>query len=99
MNTTMKCFVGEIGFSPAAVAEFLVHAHPRDFATILSIKQREGREHIWTNNAHAVDWFLPENVFVCSKNGIKSITEHPKFLQWKDEMLSGEFWSMVGEDW
>ena len=27
------------------------------------------------------------------------IQDHPDFGRWKDEMLPGEFWSMVGEDW
>jgi len=30
---------------------------------------------------------------------IKSLRDHPDFERWKDEMMPGEFWSMVGEDW
>jgi energy-coupling factor transporter ATP-binding protein EcfA2 len=31
---------------------------------------------------------------VCGK-----LTEHPDFVRWKETMLPGEFWSMVGENW
>ena len=28
-----------------------------------------------------------------------SLVDHPDFNRWKDTMLTGEFWSMVGEKW
>ena len=36
----------------------------------------------------------PTDGTVCGR-----ISEHPEFARWKDEMLPGEYWSMVGEDW
>jgi hypothetical protein len=28
-----------------------------------------------------------------------TLTGHPKFQTWKDEMHSGELWSLFGEQW
>ncbi len=28
-----------------------------------------------------------------------SLTSHPKFPKWKDEMAPGEMWSLFGEKW
>ena len=53
-----------------------------------------------SNSPYAVDAFTGEEV-VCVKtsNKFARLSEHPDFQKWADTMATGEFWSMVGEDW
>lgn len=60
---------------------------------------------VYSNNMDVVRYFKPENV-ICVKNccevehcGMKPITEHPKYEQWKNELDAGEFVSLFGFDW
>lgn len=57
-----------------------------------------------THSPDLVDCIPPESV-VCNSidlAGVASaspLTEHPDFDRWKDEMSSGELWSVFGEKW
>lgn len=57
-----------------------------------------------THSPYLVDLFQPHEVrLMClDANGhavVGSLANHPEFERWKEEMLPGEFWSMVGEKW
>lgn len=57
-----------------------------------------------TYSPYLVDFMQWDEVLISGigKDGfskIKSITDHPDYAKWKDDMMPGEFWSMIGEDW
>ncbi|MBI5863385.1 MAG: AAA family ATPase [Planctomycetes bacterium] len=57
-----------------------------------------------THSPYLIDHLPMESVRLLSldDNGntlCGRLDDHPEFPRWKDEMLPGEFWSMVGEDW
>ncbi len=57
-----------------------------------------------SHSPFVVDELQPSEVLLATSNATSGTTcanlnDHPEFDRWKDEMLSGEFWSVVGEDW
>lgn len=57
-----------------------------------------------THSPYLVDLCEPDEVRLMSLKGDGStvcgvLAEHPEFGKWRQEMLPGEFWSMVGEKW
>jgi hypothetical protein len=57
-----------------------------------------------THSPYLVDHFRPEEIRLTTTADdgsvlIGTLSEHPDFDRWKDEMKPGEFWSTVGEDW
>lgn len=57
-----------------------------------------------THSPYLVDHFRAEELLLTSigQDGfgrVGRLTDHPEFERWKEEMLPGEFWSMVGEQW
>jgi hypothetical protein len=76
--------------------------HPRDFKAFVDAKAKENPnlDFGYCNNSILVNYFPAENVIVHSHQGnTKRLSEHPKWNLWKDELNSGEFWSVVGESW
>lgn len=73
--------------------------HPTQFqSTVDSIASLDLER--WTNNPLIVDCFSAENVIVVgTDNKRKALSQHPEYEKWKREMSSGEFWSLVGEEW
>lgn len=69
------------------------YLHPRDFSAVTL--DADG----WTNNPLIVDLYPAERVLVCSRTGVRPLSDHPDWPRWKAEMSSGEFWSLVGEEW
>jgi hypothetical protein len=53
----------------------------------------------WTNNPLLVDLFSAENVMVCGSKGIRPLSRHAKWKQWKKKLSTGKFWMMFGEEW
>lgn len=98
-----RCYVGEYKYAQDFIElthcpQFnirLMYAHPSEFRDIVNSIDYA----IWTNNPYIVDHFQPEEVYVCSAKGIKRITEHNGYNDWKNEFTLGEMWSMFGEDW
>lgn len=57
-----------------------------------------------THSPYLLDHLEPHEIrLMCLDDAghavIGSLTEHPEFERWKDEMMPGEFWSTVGEGW
>jgi predicted ATPase len=57
-----------------------------------------------THSPYLLDCFRPEEVRLSALNEhghavFGKLIDHPEFERWKDEMMPGEFWSSVGEDW
>jgi hypothetical protein len=57
-----------------------------------------------THSPYLVDHFQAEEVVLTTLRddgsvAVGTLSEHPDFDRWKDEMKPGEFWSTVGEDW
>jgi len=57
-----------------------------------------------SHSPYLVDWLEPGEVRLTrllddGTATIRSLTDHPDFERWKEEMSPGEFWSTVGEDW
>lgn len=83
--------------------------HPRALAELVGqlrrLTETTGAQVLATSHSpYLLDALKPEEVRLTGflENGsvaIKSLTEHPDFERWKDEMTPGEIWSMVGEDW
>jgi predicted ATPase len=83
--------------------------HPRALAELVGqlrrITETTGAQILATSHSpYLLDAFRPEEVRLTGflEDGsvtIRSLTDHPDFERWKDEMMPGEFWSMVGEDW
>ncbi len=84
--------------------------HPRAIGELVSsVRKLITPRHVLqivatTHSPYVLDHFASDEIqLMCSdKNGFAvcgSLTDHPQFKRWKDEMLPGEFWSMVGEDW
>jgi predicted ATPase len=53
---------------------------------------------------YLLNYVAPEQVRIMANDGnghalCGRLTEHPKFETWKDEMSSGEMWSLFGERW
>jgi hypothetical protein len=102
----MKCYVGTWNDCRQykCTPDYFDHIHPKDFPEQLEhYKDLEypGKEEIklWTNNTRIVACFNPSNVIVCYKGKTKVLDQHPKYNTWKDEMDSGELWSLFGESW
>ena len=94
-----KCFCGNYESFKAAVNDEYTLApppevHPLQYKTLV---KPDGV--YFSNNPYFVSCFEHENVFVCGKEHITCITEHPNYKKWKDEMDSGELWSLWGESW
>lgn len=59
---------------------------------------------VTTHSPYVLDHFQPQEIRLMTSDDaghaiIGSLTDHPQFERWKEEMLPGEFWSTVGEDW
>lgn len=54
---------------------------------------------VYSNNMDFVRFYPHEQVKVCWEGHVKSITEHPKYEKWKNEMDSGEMVSFFGAKW
>lgn len=102
----MKCIVGtwQDAFNYVrSHREYLVNAnviigksHPRDFIRCL-VDLYHWHRFVWTNNERFVDIFHAKDVIAVSGDYARPLSEHPDYG--KHEMTSGEFWSVVGEDW
>lgn len=103
MSVRRCIFVGEIKYSPTQNRfHHLDYYHPKDFKEVFENILNDSMFTNcawWTNNPLIVDLFSPENVFCCSEKTVKSLSEHPDFNKWKQEMSSGELWSLFGENW
>lgn len=92
----IKCYVGEWEFKPNGVNDTpLKFIHPKNFKKEI----KELTKDIWTNNPYIVGQFNYEDVFICNKDTIKPLSEHPNYEKQKDLFDAGEFWSIVGENW
>lgn len=87
----------ERGLHPRALAELV--------AQLRRLTETTGAQILSTSHSpYLLDALRPEEVRLTGflEDGsvtIKPLTDHPDFERWKDEMMPGEFWSMVGEDW
>ena len=98
----MYCYVGDLEHCPEGIdrVDWFDRAHPRDFARILLQRQAETMPTgFWTNNHYVVDLFPHNEVIVCGAHGRRVLTDCPQYDRWKDELSSGELWSMFGEHW
>lgn len=78
----------------------LLDCHPRHFKGFVKSLVAANHAGFWTNNADIVRWFQPSRVGVIGASGeVACLTKHPEYKKWRDEMDSGEFFSMVGSDW
>lgn len=97
----MKCYVGRIrDCFDIHITTHNVFAfdHPDDFAKRLL--DHDKRLDVWTNHPAAVDLFKAEDILCVGRDKVeRNLTDHPQWEQWKDEMSTGEFWTMVGENW
>jgi predicted ATPase len=84
--------------------------HPKAQREFCKFLQRFLEEHpevqvvATTHSPYLIDVMKPHQVRLTARQDDGSIAcaalhEHPKFEQWKEAMLPGEFWSMVGEEW
>lgn len=86
-----KIYVGHY-FNCMEVPPFISTDHPNDF-------EKLGHD-AFTNHPYLVDLYKGDEVVVVSKKGgRKLLSEHPNYEKWKNKMMSGEFWSVVGETW
>jgi hypothetical protein len=91
-----RVYVGDFNSAPKDVnilPDEFHKIHPRDF------KKTKFPEVFFTNNPCVVDCFLASSVYCCHNGRIKQLSEHENFQRWNGEFISGEFWTMVGEDW
>ena len=93
----VQCHVGHIQYLPFHPVRLEWCLHPSDFRQVID-GLLDGTQ-LFTNNPYVVDCFPAESVFVWDSGGKKRLDQHPDWLEWKDVMSTGEFWSMVGEDW
>lgn len=93
----VQCHVGYFEYMPFLPHTLEWHVHPKDFSKVVSSLLNDTQ--LFTNNPYVVDCFPAESVFVWDSGGKKRLDQHPDWLEWKDVMSTGEFWSMVGEDW
>lgn len=57
-----------------------------------------------THSPYMLDWLEPAEVRMTILRGngatvCRSLTSHPDFEKWKEEMTPGEMWSLFGEKW
>jgi len=72
-----------------------LHMYPGDF-----FEHACSQEHaVYSNNMDFVRFYPHEQVKVCWDGNVKSITEHPQYEKWKNEMDSGEMVSFFGAKW
>ncbi len=88
----------ERGLHPKALKELVdqLRAIQEQFPTLQIVAT--------THSPYLLDLFEPAEIRLMCLNDeghavCGSIQEHPDFNRWKDEMMPGEFWSMVGEKW
>lgn len=79
--------------------EFLDRAHPREMPELVRAALARPDNDFWTNNPYAVDAAEPCEVLVLTPSGPKRLDSHPEWDEWRDLLSTGEFWSLVGEDW
>jgi hypothetical protein len=96
-NKVTKLYVGRQEYLPAQIA-----GKPCPFGMIhpgdITLDGYWGDD-FWTNNVYVVDQFTAENIVCCGPDGQKTLDQHPKYNEWMEEMSTGEFWSMFGENW
>lgn len=84
--------------------------HPRAQEALVTalrgvLRQRQDLQIVATcHSPYLVDQFSADDVRIMApgQDGLarmRRLSEHPDFVQWKDQMRTGEFWSSVGEDW
>lgn len=95
MITGYKLYVGRLEFVPSGVPRLdeFDRSHPKDFGQVAV--NRDG----WTNCPYVVDLYPAEDVYCCGPLGVRRLADWWKYDCWKDELTTGELWSMVGEDW
>lgn len=90
------CYVGERYYVPEGLPRFADYdeSHPRQYGRV-PLPLRDG----WTNDVNVVELFPADRVMCCGPKGIKRLDQHADYERWKEEMTTGEMWSMYGEDW
>jgi AAA domain, putative AbiEii toxin, Type IV TA system len=89
----------EFGLHPRAARDFV-----NQIRIIVEAAERPPQLIVSTHSPYLLDCFKADEIFVVVRNDdgdtcIGKLADHPEFDRWKSEMLPGEFWSMVGEDW
>jgi hypothetical protein len=76
--------------------------HPKAQAQLV---QRTDLQFVCTTHSpYVLDLFEAEDVRVLRADAqgftrARKLTEHPEWVEWKETLKAGEFWSYVGEDW
>lgn len=102
VDHNFKVYVGD---NPATVVKLYLRYMPPQNVNPKTFFEHAVEQNCdaYSNNMCYVRYFKPENVIVCriadGKMYSKSLTECPKFEKWKDEMDSGELFSLFGNEW